>query len=238
MIFTSTLTQMAQLILFMAIGFIIAKCKITGAEGAKILSKLETCVFIPALILSTFITQFTVDNLSYTWKLLLFSIGAEMLVIPIAILSSRLLSKSKYIKNIYTYGLSFSNFGFMGNAIVMVIFPDYFFHYIVFCIPLWTLIYVWGVPYLLLVKDEKTTKEKPSKRFLPLLKKLINPMFISLIVGAIIGLSGLKLPNFITNSINICGDCMSPLAMILTGITFAGMDFKKCFQIGAFMPFL
>ena len=219
-IFYSTLTQMATLFLFIAIGYIIAKAGVVNKDAAGILSKLENNVFIPALVLGTFISEFTLKTLSLSWKLLLFSFGSLAVVIPLAFLFARIGSKDAYIKNIYIYGLSFANFAFMGNAVVKTLFPEYFAGYLIFTLPLWTMIYVWGVPALLMGDNaEKGIKNK--------LKKLVNPMFAALIIGAVIGISGIKMPVFINEVITVCGNCMSPLAMILTGITFAFIDIKK-----------
>ena len=112
---------------------------------------MENFVFIPALVMVTFIDKFTVKSLSTTWKPLAVSIVVLGIVIPLALLAARLLSpKDQYLRNIYTYGLCFSNFGFMGNAIVSQLYPDYFFEYLIFTLPLWTGIYVWGAPSLLM----------------------------------------------------------------------------------------
>ena len=150
---------MAVLLLFMGIGFTVKKCKAVGAEAARTLSQLENTVFIPALILSTFIQQFTVATLSSAWKLLLFSLGIEALAVPLAILCARLAAKDGFIRKIYTYGLCFSNFAFMGNAVVQAIFPDTFIYYLIFTLPLWTLIYLWGVPALLMEKEPSAEGE-------------------------------------------------------------------------------
>ena len=52
-------------------------------------------------------------------------------------------------------------------------------------------------------------------------------MFICMILGMIIGLSGIKLPAWTLNVINTCGDCMSPIAMLLTGMTVATMSMRR-----------
>lgn len=215
-----SLSQMAVLALFILIGFVVAKLKVVNSDASGVLSKLENNIFIPALVMGTFITNFTVEKVSTAWKILLFSFVVELLVIPLAILSSKLATKNEYIRKIYTYGLSFSNFGFMGIPIVSALFPEYEMYYIIFTLPLWTLIYVWGVPNLLMDTGEK--RGVAGK-----LRALLNPMFVSLIIGALIGISAVKLPEFITSVVNTCGSCMSPLAMIITGITFANISIKK-----------
>lgn len=212
---------MAVMASFIIIGFILVKLKIVDHGASRILSKLENTVFIPALAMGTFITNFTKEKIGIAWRLLLFSFVALLLVIPLAMLFSRLATKSDYIRKIYTYGLSFANFGFMGIPVVSALFPQYEMYYMIFTLPLWTLIYVWGIPSLLM-SDGSENKGIISK-----LKALINPMFIALIIGAVIGISGIKLPDFLLTVVGTCSDCMSPIAMIITGMTFAGISIKK-----------
>jgi predicted permease len=221
-LFTATLNQMGVLGLYMVIGFIIAKLKIVPKEASKVLSKLENAVFLPALVLYTFLSNFTVATLRESWLPLLISLGVEIIVIPVAILTSRLATKDGFIRRMYTYGLCFSNFGFMGNAVVSALFPDIFLEYLIFTLPLWILIYLWGVPSLLISDGSKRSLGQKMKSF-------VNPMFIAMIIGMIIGISGLKLPGWTTSVISTAGDCMSPIAMLLTGITVAGISLKKVF---------
>lgn len=234
--FLTTLNQMAVLALFVIIGFILAKLKIVGKEASTILSRFENNLFLPALVLYTFIENFNIATLSQSWRLLLFSLIAEIIIIPIAIISAKLCSKDGFIKRMYTYGLCFSNFGFMGNAVFLALRPDLYQQYIIFTLPLWTLIYIWGVPGLLIEREDLGENVTRKQRILSSLKALANPMFIALIIGAIIGITGLgeilislngKKGIFITEVIKVCGNCMSPIAMIMTGITFAFIDIKK-----------
>lgn len=222
-LFAPTLNQMVFLFAFIVIGFLLAKCKVVPEGSAGVLAKLENWLFIPALVMQTFIGNFTVSNLEVTWKLLLFGFGINLIVFPITVLICRFISKDSYIRKIYTYGLCFSNFGFMGNAVVSAIFPDIFFEYIVFTLTLWIPIYLWGVPALLVSGEEK--KSLASR-----LKSFVNPMFIGMIIGMIIGISGISLPSSVNNVIKVSADCMSPVAMLLTGITVASIDFKKTFS--------
>lgn len=220
--FAVTLNQMCVMAIFIVIGFLLAKFKIVGQSGATVLSKMENVVFIPALVLITFIEGFTVESLSTFWQLLLFSLILQLLTIPLAIFFAKIASKSDFIQKIYTYGLSFSNFGFMGIPVVTALFPQFAMEYIVFTLPFWTLIYVWGVPNLLMDKQGSGIKSS--------LKALVNPMFISLLIGAVIGVSGIKLPAFLTTSIDSLRNCMSPVGMVITGIIFAEIDIKKIFS--------
>lgn len=113
----------------------------------------------------------------------------------------------------------------MGTAVVNAVFPEIFVDYLISTMPLWTMIYMWGVPCLLIPQEDDG--QTLSKR----LKSFANPMFVALIIGMIIGLAGVKLPGFLTTVISVTGNCMSPVAMLLTGITVAKMDMKKVLSI-------
>ncbi len=223
-VFLSTISQMGFLLLLILIGYILCKFKFLDSGAAGILSKLENYVFIPALVLGTFMQNFTLSRIHIAWQYLLCGLVVVLISVPIAILCARLCSKDKYIRNIYTYGLSFSNFAFMGNAVVAALFPDVFMEYLIFVLPFWTLIYLWGVPSLLIPSSEgkKTLKQ--------ICKPLVNPMFIAVLVGMVVGLINPPVPQFISSAVFTLGDCMSPIAMLLTGMTIAQIDLKAVFK--------
>ncbi len=217
----ATIGQMLVLFSFILMGYVVAKLKAVPENSATVLSKLENTLFVPALVLGTFVGNFTVEKLGTAWKLFLISFVTCFVMMLLAVVVSKLCSKDQYIRNIYTYGLAFSNFGFMGNAVVSAVFPDIFLDYLIFTMPLWTMIYLWGVPCLLIPSEEGKTTIKNR------LKSFANPMFAAMILGIVIGLCNIKLPAFLTTVIDVTGSCMSPIAMMLTGITVANMSVKK-----------
>ena len=224
-VFYATLNQTAFLLLFIAAGYFLFKKKYVPDNAAAVLSKLENCIFIPALVLGTFISNFTVEKLETTWQLLLSSLGLALIAIFLSLLCVRFCSKDPYERSIYTYGLCFSNFGFMGNAVVSALFPDIFLEYLIFTLPLWSLIYLWGVPVLLL--GDSSTKPTLAQR----LKNFANPMFVSTIAGMVIGLANFPIPKFVSDAITTAGSCMSPVAMLLTGMTIARFDLLEVLSI-------
>ena len=220
-VFTATLNQTAFLFSFIVIGYILSKWKFVPESAQMVLSKLENCVFIPALVLGTFMSNFTVQKIGAASQLLLSSLGLAVIAIALSLLCVRFCSKDKYERNIFTYGLCFSNFGFMGNAVVSALFPDIFMEYLIFTLPLWTLIYLWGVPTLLIGSD--SGKQSLAQR----MKNFVNPMFVCTILGMIIGLLSIPIPSFISATISSAGNCMSPVAMLLTGMTIAQFNLKE-----------
>jgi len=224
-VFTATLNQTAFLFLFIAVGYILSRWKFVPQNAQTVLSKLENTFFIPALVLGTFIDNFTTQTITTAWKLLLGSLALAIIAIGLSLLCVRFCSKDKYERNIYTYGLCFSNFGFMGNAVVSALFPHIFLEYLIFTLPLWTLIYLWGVPVLLM--GDSTEKQTLAQRA----KSFVNPMFAGMLLGVLIGLTNIPVPQFIRSAVAAAGSCMSPVAMLLTGMTIAQFNLREVLNI-------
>lgn len=220
----STLQQMGVLMGLILIGYIISRLGAVPASGAAVLSKMENNVFIPALVLSTFWKGFTLESLGSAWIFVAGGFGVLALSIPVAACMARLCGKDDYTRKIYTYGLSFPNFGFMGNAVVLALFPAVFGDYLVFVLPFWVLIYLWGVPALLI-----PAKKGEKSSLAASLKRLVNPMFAAMLAGMVLGLLAVPLPAFLGAGLDSLGGCMSPVAMLLTGMTISGLDLKKTF---------
>lgn len=223
-IFLSTLTQTVFLFSLIIIGYVLGKGKFIPEQSSAVLAKFENIVFLPALILGTFVENFTVERLADARDLLLMSFAIAFATIPIAIGISKLFIKDKYTQNIYTYGLVFSNFGFMGNAVVSALFPELFFEYLLYTLPQWILIYLWGVPVLLIAGSGEQQSMKDR------IKAFANPMLVAMVIGMIIGLTGIKLPQWTANMVSSLGACMSPVAMLLTGVTISKIQLKKTFK--------
>ena len=225
-LFIPTLNQMAYLLLLIVIGYVLARLRVVPDNAAGVLSKMENNAFIPALVMGTFMTKFTVESIRTAGQFLLGGLIAIGITAPLAVLLGRLCNKDSYIRKICTYGLAFSNFGFMGNAIVLGLFgQDILFVYLIFTLPFWAGIYTWGVPALLMPATE-------GKRTLwQRIKPFVNPMFIAMIIGIILGLlpfSGHEYADFgfFGALVKDLGNCMSPIAMVLTGMTIAKIDLK------------
>ncbi len=221
-IFTSTLNQTAFLFTFILAGYILAKCGAVDPKSTSVLSRLENNLFIPALVMGTFIEKFNRDSIGELVAFFITSIIIELFVIPLAIIIPKFLSKDSYLRKISTYGLAISNWGFMGNAVMLGLFPEIFFEYTVFTLPLWIINFLWAIPCLLM-----PTSERPS--FKEKLKNFANPMFAGMLIGMAVGFFGIPLPSFFTSALTAAGNCMSPVAMLLTGITVSAINIRETF---------
>ncbi len=214
--FKATLAPMLVLFSCMVIGFVLKKKALTPDNTAAVLSKLENNVLVPALIINTFMKYCTVASIKEQYKLILYCLLALAIAIAIALFLSQFFSKNDaYQRNIYTYALTFGNFSFMGNAVVLAIFGDaMLYKYMLFLLPLNLAVYTWGMMILIPRVDMRGNP----------LKNLLNPIFFSILIGAFLGLTGFGkyIPSFITSTISNCAACMGTLAMVLTGFVVGG----------------
>ncbi len=228
--FMATLSPMLIMFLCMVIGFVLRKQNLLPTDAAAVMSKLESYVFVPALSLHTFMTYCTVDSITANYKFVLFSVVGLAISVLMAIPLSYFFIKrggDYYSRNIYKYALTFGNFGFMGNAIVPAILGgvyggDVLYKYLLFTLPLNLIVYSWGV---ILMIPKSSVKTNPFKN-------LLNPIFIAIVLGAVLGITGLtdKLPSVITTTVDYFKNCMTPVAMLLTGFVIGGYSLKEMFS--------
>ena len=159
-------------------------------------------------------------SLSQQYKLVLYSLLAVVIAVTLSYLLSPLFAKKGYTRNVYKYALAFANCGFMGNAIVPAILgQEMLYTYMLFTLPLNIAIYTWGIAILIPHGEEK---QNP-------LKNLLNPVFFALFIGAALGLTGAAnyIPDFLTSALSSLGNCMGPIAMVLTGFVVGNYPFGK-----------
>ena len=215
--FKATLSPMLVMLLCIVIGFILNKLNLLPENSATVLSKLVNFILVPSLIITTFMKYCTVASLKEQYKLILYSLSAVLISIGIAYLLAPLFEKDAYKKNIYRYAITFSNFSFLGNAIVPAILgEEMLFDYLIFSLPLNFAVYTWGIAILIPLKGKKNNP----------LYSLFNPIIFSLGIGIIFGLANVQkiIPIFITSSLNSFAACMGPIAMLLTGFTIGGYN--------------
>ncbi len=232
-IFNLTLSQMLMMFTLIMVGFLLRKKKLLPQNADSAMAKMETYIFLPGLSLYNQMMQCTLDNFKSNWVLILYG----FIIVIVAILISQPLSRmfvpkvsqtpqKLYERNIYRYAMTFGNYGFMGNFIILGIWGDeLFYKYSMFCLLVGIICGSWGL-YILIPKDRNAGVWNNLK------KGLLAPPVVAILVGMIFGLLNFKqyVPEFVINAFNNAGKCQGPVAMILAGFVIGGYDFKKLLQ--------
>ena len=222
--FFATLTPLLTLFICIAVGFVIYKCRLMPENGAKVMAVMETWVFCPALSFMTMVRFCTIDSIGgHLTNIALATVGVAFSIMMAVFLSRFFAKKGTAERGIYTYGIAFANGGYMGDPVVQTMFGDAILAcYKLYYLPLTLLINSWGVSILIPSTEKKNL----------FIKKLINPPTIAMLLGVVVGLSGLgkHLPAVVTNSLDALKACMGPVAMLLTGVTIAKYDVFSMFK--------
>lgn len=221
-IFNAVISQIGVLFSFIFIGFILRRFALLPEKATEVFSKIENQILMPAVVINTFRTNCTVKNISEKWVFIAYSSAILTFCVIVGFIVSRFLGKTEYLRKIYRYSLSVSNFGFVGTAMVAGIYGGdsiEMFDYLMFTLPLNMFTYSIGIAWLNPDNDKVFT-----------LKSFINPIFVSLFIGAVLGLLNLPKLDIVTTIITSAADCMSPIAMILTGFVIGGYQLKSLFS--------
>ena len=219
--FLATLTPMLTLFVCIAVGFILSKCKILPNGSGKVMAKMETWIFCPALSFMTMARFCTVESVGeHLINIILSAIGVAFAIAISLILSPLFVKEKGTERGVYYYALAFANSGYMGDPIVLAIFGEAALsYYKLFSLPIQLMIYSWGIG----VMTPGTGKKSDFFR------RMLNAPTIAMLVGIAVGLSGLGnyLPEFLVGSLDALKSCMGPVAMLLAGVTIAKYDFES-----------
>ena len=205
--------RVLMLLLFGTAGFVLCKAGVADHKHAKLLSVLEVYLFLPSNTIKTYSANFTVKYFQENYYLILVSLAVLTVVIALAYLVSRRLTDDPYRRNVYLYSLIFSNYGLIGYALTADLFGELMLQdAMVFAFPMGLCAYTVGFSML--------TKTGLN------LKKLLNPVIIAIFIGALIGLTGIRLPSVVSTTLEKSAACMSPVSMILTGMVISEFDIR------------
>jgi len=228
-VFSLTLSQMLMMFLFIITGFILNKTKILPQNADTTLSKLQVNVFSSAQLMYAMMSKCTPNSFRENADLLLYGFILAFAAMAVAYPLARVISgKTKgdkdktYHKNLLVYALTFGNFGFFGNFLVLEMWGmDMLFKYSMFTFPFSLIGYTWGL-YII------TPKSNGKLSVLTILKGVVNAPVIGLLTGTFLGLTGLfkYVPGFVNTALENASNCMGPIAMIIAGFVIGKYDVR------------
>lgn len=206
--------QVFTLFAFALAGFALSKFKIVKTEHTQILSGILVYVFSTSNVFKTFVANFNVEYITQRWYLILISAIVLVVLAIAARYGSTLFSKEKYVRQSYEYTMVVPNYGYMGYALCESLLGlAALLDMVIFALPLSVYVYTKG--YSMLTKREMS------------LKKLLNANIIAMLIGAAVGLSGIRVPDLFMNIVQKSSGCMAPVSMLLMGITISEFNLIK-----------
>lgn len=208
------MNQIIQLFIMIFMGFIIVKAKLLKAEDSKILSVIVLYLVIPCVI----INAFQVDYTPQTVKGLLIALAGSVMTQVILLIVVSILGRVFHLNEVEVASIYYSNSGNLIVPIVTFILGKEWVLYSCVFMSV-QLVFIW-THCKKIISRESTYDWK---------KIVLNINMISIAIGIILFLTRIHLPAIINNTLSAVGSMIGPASMIVTGMLFAGMDFKQIF---------
>lgn len=208
------MNQIIQLFIMIFMGFIIVKAKLLKAEDSKILSVIVLYLIIPYVI----INAFQVDYTPQTVKGLLIALAGSVMTQVILLIVVSILGRVFHLNEVEVASIYYSN---SGNLIVPIVTFILGKEWVLYgCVFMSVqLVFIW-THCKKIISRESTYDWR---------KIVLNINMISIAIGIVLFLTRIHLPAIINNTLSAVGSMIGPASMIVTGMLFAGMDFKQIF---------
>ena len=232
MVFITTLQQVAILLIFILIGYLLRKKEVINDSGKKVLAGLLVNLFSPAYSISSLSQQLSINQIAKYGVYFLSGTALTFAIIFIALPFAKAMGKDKMHRNILKYAFAFGNIGYFGYPVVGAVFGETMKALmILFCIPISVGINTYG--YNVLTErvdgDALTGQEIKKKSIKKNFRFLYSMPFIGMMVGLVLGLLPITIPKFFISLFDLAGNCQSATAMLLTGTVLASVPFCKLF---------
>ncbi len=210
--------QVVVMFLLVMTGYVASRVGGVKAEARSMFSDLLINIVIPAMIISSYNTEY--DPAVSKNLLIMFVVSMAAMLLGIAIAALVCMRMKNGDAPLVRLAIGFGNVGFMGFPLISALFGSEGLLYAsmfnaVFNILIWTI----GVR---LVDREKS--RGGLKIFLDIIKK---PALIAVVIGMIIYFGQISLPSLIAQPIDLLADMNTPLAMFVVGMVLASGGIKE-----------
>ena len=206
--------QIIQLFLMIFMGFLIVKAKLLNSEDSKILSIIVLYLIIPCVIINVF----QIDYTPQTVKGLLIALAGSVMTQVILLIVVSILGRVFHLNEVEVASIYYSNSGNLIVPIVMFILgKEWVLYGCVFMSV--QLVFIWTHCKKIISRESVYDWRKI----------VLNINMISIAIGIVLFLTRIHLPAIINNTLSAVGSMIGPASMIVTGMLFAGMDFKQIF---------
>lgn len=218
-VFMLTLNKVGTLLIYIAAGYYLRRKHLLPEHAGRMLSLLCVILFSPAYNMLNLSKSMRPEVLGENLLLIGWGVVFAAISIVLGRLLAKPLSHSAIEKSSLTYAFTFPNYGYFGYPVIEGVFGAAMLgDFMIFSIPCALLCNSYG--YVLFQKDSGFD-----------IKKLLKtPLVVALIIGAAIGLTGIKLPGIVTDVLTGAGNCMSPCSMLLAGFMLGKFPLKQLFS--------
>jgi predicted permease len=211
----SIINQVGVLSLIMGVGLLAKRKNLINDELSRGLSAILVNIALPALVIGSFMVEFSYELLNNMIRIFTISILFHLVII---LLSKIILKKYSMDKQkILGFMFIFPNSGAMGMPLVYGLYGKIGVLYLsIFLIPYQILFWTYG--------EGLFSNEKEN---INIRKYLNNPNIIAVIIGLFIFIFAIKIPFIAKEALGDIGAITMPLSMMIIGEKIGSLEFKE-----------
>ncbi|OZU87348.1 auxin efflux carrier [Virgibacillus indicus] len=214
------LLAMIPLYIMALIGFVSRRMRILNSQANQVITQLMLYITLPALILYSLDTTFSIDIFTdFVWLVTMSIFILSISVFVAAWLRRRAALPLKQ-KSVYESLIIFGNQGFIGFAIAYILMAEQGIIYLTL-FNICYLILIWTYGIYIFTKNEQSVNWKGL---------FLNPGILSTLTGLVMLFLPYKWPSPISDTFKSIGEMTIPLSMILIGSLLAEIkwhDFRQ-----------
>jgi hypothetical protein len=206
-----------KLLIFIGIGFAARKLKIMADGFDRMLTKFLMAIPLPCMIINSFRLEFSVEQLMNCPKLIALAILGLLISFAVGQIIYVAMGKTGQGRSA-RFAMMFTNFTFFGFAVVSELYgAEASFNYVIFTLPI-RIVFYGGAPLLIGQNQGFHAKET--------LKQFISVPVIAVLIGLILYVTQLELPEVLSSVMTTLGNMASPLGLMLCGVIIADANFS------------
>ncbi|HJJ29820.1 MAG TPA: AEC family transporter [Methanocorpusculum sp.] len=218
------MNQILILFLLIGVGYFARRIKILNDASVSSLSKFLLHICIPAMVIFSMQIPFTNEVLQKGEYLVIAAFAYYGIAFLVAWFSPILMRAKREEYGVFRFMIMFSNSMFMGFPVLAMLYgQEAIFYAAIFNIPFTVLTYSVGI-WILRAHEKGNGKMS----FNP--KLLLNPAFLSTILGLIFFLASVSIPDPIYSSLELLNNVTTPLSLVVTGGFLAQLKFASIFK--------
>lgn len=214
--------KMLIMVLMMAVGFVAGKAKVMTEESNHTLSVIINKITMPCMMLYSALNNEHALSNAQVMELVVLALGSYVVLILLSKLFTLVVRPEKGHRGLYEFILIFANQGFIGIPVISAVYgTDAVFYLSIFIIVFFFVLYSYGTCLV---------QEIPMKNVD--FRQMLSPMMIASVLGLVLYLCNVRLPQILTDTIGSLSQVSTPGAMLMTGAALTAIPLKGLFRNG------
>lgn len=220
--FLLVLKNVAIMMIYLVVGFVLVKSKLAKSSHAKSFSSFLIYCCGPCMVINAMLgMEHTTENITSVGTFFLATLIIQALFFLILFLIIRKKMENASLR-IMAVGGVLGNVGFLGLPVIRAIFPDST------VVGAYSSIYVMSMNLIVFTMGVFMITQ--DKKYMSIKSAILNPTTIAILIALPLYFSNIELPEEVGGMISLLGSMATPICMVVLGMRLAAVKFLDLFK--------